>query len=91
MQTYTKTYLTAYGLKDVSECYCDMCGDMGTSIHHIDNKGSGGSKHKDFLENLICVCLSCHELAHNNRKFNRDCKIKILEKVLDKVKREDKF
>ena len=51
MQTYTKTYLTAYGLKDVSECYCDMCGDMGTSIHHIDNKGSGGSKHKDFLEN----------------------------------------
>jgi len=91
MQSYTKTYLTAYGLRDVSECFCDMCGDMGTSIHHIDNKGSGSSKYKDFLENLICVCLSCHTKAHNSGEFNRLCKIKILEKVLDKVKNEDKF
>ena len=39
---------------------CEVCGKQATEIHHIDCKGMGGSKTKDFIENLQAVCRGCH-------------------------------
>jgi hypothetical protein len=42
--------------------YCEVCGRSdGLSVHHCVSRGSGGP---DAAENLICVCRSCHALAH---------------------------
>lgn len=39
---------------------CEVCGSRAVDIHHIDNRGSGGSKSKDVIENLMAVCRPCH-------------------------------
>lgn len=44
---------------------CEVCGAKAVDIHHIDNKGMGGSKMKDYYENLIALCRDCHNKAHN--------------------------
>lgn len=52
---------------------CEICGDHGKHIHHID-----GSKNRHELRNLILLCVKCHGLAHKGRhsktsKFIRLC------------------
>lgn len=39
---------------------CEICGARAVDIHHIENRGSGGSKTKDHIENLMAVCRKCH-------------------------------
>ena len=39
---------------------CEVCGSRANDIHHIDNRGSGGSKSKDYIENLMAVCRPCN-------------------------------
>ena len=39
---------------------CEVCGSRAVDIHHIENRGSGGSKNKDYIENLMAVCRPCH-------------------------------
>jgi len=36
-------------------------------IHHIDCKGMGGSKQKDYIENLQALCRECH-LKYGDKK-----------------------
>ena len=40
---------------------CEICGNKAVDIHHIDARGMGGSKLKDFIENLMGLCRSCHD------------------------------
>jgi hypothetical protein len=64
MKTYIKIYFDYYN------CYgerilCECCENAeAVDIHHIDNKGMGGCKTKDYIENLISLCRMCHEKAH---------------------------
>jgi len=46
---------------------CEVCGARAVDIHHIENRGSGGSKSKDHIENLMAVCRPCH-MYHGERK-----------------------
>ena len=39
---------------------CEICQARAVDIHHIENRGSGGSKTKDTIDNLMAVCRSCH-------------------------------
>jgi len=39
---------------------CEVCGRRANDIHHIHARGMGGSKSKDFIENLMAVCRECH-------------------------------
>jgi 5-methylcytosine-specific restriction endonuclease McrA len=39
---------------------CEVCGGVGTDIHHIEARGMGGSKDKDTIENLMGLCRKCH-------------------------------
>ena len=44
---------------------CEVCGSRAVDIHHIENRGSGGSLSKDRIENLMAVCRPCH-LEHGD-------------------------
>lgn len=39
---------------------CEVCGARAVDIHHINNRGAGGAKNKDNIENLMAVCRPCH-------------------------------
>jgi hypothetical protein len=53
---------------------CEICGGQAVDIHHIEPKGMGGSKTKDYIENLIAVCRKHHEDCHNSKDFNETAK-----------------
>ena len=66
---------------------CFMCQKWeAVDIHHISAKGMGGSKCKDYIENLTALCRACHTRCHSNKTFNAQVRIKTLEKITDKLK-----
>jgi len=54
-------------LKEYAEEHlsCEVCGKRAHHIHHIKYKSQGG---KDTEDNIISLCLSCHQRAHFLRK-----------------------
>jgi 5-methylcytosine-specific restriction endonuclease McrA len=68
METY------GYGEQDFIPCtYCKT--ERANDIHHLIPKGMGGSKTKDYIENLVALCRNCHNIAHSDREFNENLKI----------------
>lgn len=63
MKKHTKIYLGAVYPNWSTEDYfpCELCvqGQV-VDVHHIDARGMGGSKEKDFIENLMGSCRECH-------------------------------
>lgn len=60
MTKHLKIYLEYFGF-DVSDyIQCEICFSPADDIHHIDARGMGGSKTKDYIENLQAVCRPCH-------------------------------
>lgn len=60
MQKHTKIYFSYFGFDETDFISCEICGAKATDIHHIDARGMGGSKSKDFIENLQALCRQCH-------------------------------
>ena len=60
MKKHTKIYLEYFGFNDTDFVPCEVCGKRATDIHHIDARGMGGSKEKDYIEILQALCRSCH-------------------------------
>jgi hypothetical protein len=49
---------------------CAICRDGRViHVHHIKFRGQGGS---NLLENLICLCPTCHAVAHGEFEFIND-------------------
>jgi hypothetical protein len=67
---------------------CAVCSQWGADVHHISNRGSGGSKCKDYIENLICLCRSCHDKCHKDKSFNNQVRIINLRNIADKLEEE---
>jgi len=68
---------------------CAVCNSWyGTDIHHLSAKQSGGSKCKDYIENLICLCRSCDEKCHKGKDFNTKARIINLRNIADKLESE---
>ena len=63
MKKHTKIYCDVFGY---DFHVCEICRGAGVDVHHIDEKGMGGDpqEKKDVIENLICLCRSCHDRAH---------------------------
>ena len=60
MKKHTKIYLNYFDF-DVSDyIQCEVCFSPADDIHHIEARGMGGSKTKDYIENLQAVCRPCH-------------------------------
>ena len=61
---------------------CEMCGGKATDIHHLTKQSKfGKKKEKDFIENLVGLCRSCHIKCESDKMFNMFCRIKHLEGV----------
>jgi 5-methylcytosine-specific restriction endonuclease McrA len=58
------------------DIYCRLCGGGDSlQVHHITYRSQGG---KDTLDNLILLCLYCHQKVHSNKKLYQPM---LLEKV----------
>ena len=70
MKKHTKVYMKHfdYGIEDFIEC--EYCRQRAVDIHHIEPRGMGGSKTKDFIENLVALCRKCHIRAERDKGFN---------------------
>jgi hypothetical protein len=67
MKKHTKIYLEHFDYTIADFIPCEVCGTKSVDIHHIEPKGMGGSKSKDYIGNLIAVCRLCHVAAHSNQ------------------------
>lgn len=81
MKKHTKVYLEYYGYDETDFIPCEMCGSKAVDIHHVESRGMGGSKSKDYIENLIAVCRICHTKCHSDRGFNEKAKQKHLTNI----------
>ena len=64
MKPYVKLYMDAfrYDIGDFIPCEVEgpNCGNRAVDVNHIDARGMGGSKTKDYIENLMGTCRECH-------------------------------
>ena len=60
MKKHTKIYMQYFNYVLDDFIPCEVCGARAVDIHHIENRGSGGAKDKDRIENLMAVCRPCH-------------------------------
>ena len=74
MKKHTKIYLDYYSYDETDFIGCEICNSKSVDIHHLIAKGMGGSKTKDYIENLIAVCRICHVKCHSNKEFNNNAK-----------------
>ena len=65
MKKHTKIYFNYFNIGIDDVILCEVCGARSVDIHHIDPKKMGGSKTKDYIENLIALCRNCHNDAHS--------------------------
>ena len=61
MQKHTKIYMDYFGYDTSDFIPCELCGERAVDVNHIDSRGIGGSKKKDFIENLMAMCRRDHE------------------------------
>lgn len=63
MKKHTAIYLTAMGYDESDWICCEVfgCEAQAVDIHHIIRRGAGGSKTKDYIENLMGCCRHHHE------------------------------
>lgn len=72
---------------------CQICGEKGTSIHHIISAGMGRRKRHQ-KENLILLCMWCHSNLHNSKRseelqeYCEDWSRKRYGNVVDLIKKE---
>ena len=64
--------------EEIKKLYKGKCGH----IHHIVYKSEDRSKIDDF-NNLILLCLECHQKVHNNKKYWQPRLIKLRKKIGD--------
>ena len=86
MKIHTKVYMDFFDYGETDFVMCEMCQqDRAVDIHHLDSRGMGGSKNKDYIENLMGLCRDCHIKAESDSSFNMFCRIKHLELVCQQV------
>lgn len=91
MKNHVKIFTNFWNSDDIiMQTYqCFMCNSWeGTDIHHISSRGMGGSRLKDYLENLTCLCRRCHDRCHQDKDFNIRARITNLRNIADKLESE---
>jgi len=63
MKKHVKIYHEYFGYYPGEHIPCEVCNNKAVDIHHISPRGMGGSKTKDYIENLQALCRSCHNKA----------------------------
>ena len=70
MKKHTKLYLAYFGYGEQDFIPCEYCGRQAVDVHHLIPRGMGGSKTKDYIENLMGLCRKCHNRAEADPQFN---------------------
>jgi 5-methylcytosine-specific restriction endonuclease McrA len=78
VKKHTKVYLRHFNYVEGDFIACTTCNAKAVDIHHISPRGMGGSKLKDYIENLAALCRNCHNMAESNKEFNQKVKEKHL-------------
>lgn len=64
MQKHTRIYFEALEAAGADPVFtpvrCEVCHAAASDIHHIQARQMGGSKQRDFIENLMALCTECH-------------------------------
>lgn len=81
MKTHTKNYIQYFGYSIVDFIPCEICGKEAVDIHHIDCKGMGGSNTKDYVENLMALCRTCHDFYGDKKQWKEFLKNTHLNKI----------
>jgi len=71
MRKHTKVYLEGMGYSVADFIPCEWCGKQAVDTNHIEPRGMGGSKTKDYIENLVAMCRECH-LAFEAKKIGKE-------------------
>lgn len=71
MTRHVKIYteFLGYGIDDTMPCEISECHNTAVDVHHIIFRSKFGSKTKDEqdnIKNLIGLCRTCHDKAHDN-------------------------
>ena len=76
-------------VKEIADYKCELCGNKNSlSAHHIINKSiSKGLRWK--IKNGMCLCFSCHRMAHDQPKKFKE-KIKKMDRDIDYKELEHK-
>lgn len=76
MKKHVRIYLDffGYGVDDFIPCEVQGCTNRAVDVHHIDRRGMGGSKKKDYIENLAGLCRTHHDMAEADPYFNHEVK-----------------
>lgn len=82
MVAYKKTYIDFFGYVQQDFIPCENCGSGAVDVHHITFKSQGGGNN---IENLIGVCRSCHNKAHNSKEFNEKLRKIHLDNINKKI------
>jgi hypothetical protein len=71
MKQYTKIYMDYFGYDTSDFICCEVCGNQGVDTHHIEARSMGGTKKKDEIFNLMCLCRHCH-VKYGDKKQYKD-------------------
>jgi hypothetical protein len=69
---HTKIYYDFFGYDESSYIPSEISGEPAVSVHHIDCRGMGGSKTKDYIENLMALTFQEH-MDYGDKKQYTDC------------------
>ena len=68
LKAYIRTYYDYYNYVAGQFVACECCGAVAKNIHHIEYRSHFGKKEikkRDSIENLMALCVECHNKAHN--------------------------
>ena len=101
MENHKKIYCNYFGYDVGDTIKCEVClydlhlpfsektkVRVAVDIHHISPRGMGGSKLKDYPENLMALCREHHLQAELSKDFNKRCKVIHLKNIIKKIEDE---
>jgi len=91
MKKHTKVLCDYWGYDIPEDIECIVCGNYAVDCHHIEPRQQGSSSFKDYPENLAPLCREHHTEAEHNPKFNAYVKEILLEKIINKVKKDGRI
>ncbi len=78
MKKHVQIFLESRNRTGHEPMKCEWCFKRPIAdVHHIERRGMGGSKTKDYPENLIGLCRQDHEDAEAGRITRDDLKVRV--------------
>ena len=78
-------------MKKHTQIFCNFWNDeltLSQTYQCFKRFVMGGSKCKDHITNLTCLCRKCHDLCHKSKDFNKSVQVKTLRLIADKIEEQ---